>query len=349
MNIITFRTESTKAATLTACRGLGIDTDSAKELSALIPMTRGKVWTLDELINGREDNGFVPVKSFLSKVAEYPMLLETIREIEGMVCGRGSHASGLYIFNEHYTAHNSLMKSPKGIPTTCWDMGDSDMCSALKEDYLTIEALDKMYICMQLMLADGLIEWQGDLKSTYAKYFGPDVINYDDPEMWREAADGEIPDLFQMQTDVGGEAIKRIRPTSLKELSLTNAIMRLSPNEDMNPIDRLIAHKADISLWYKEMRDNGLNDHEISIMEKHLLANHSAAPEQEDVMVLSMDPEISGFTMTQANKLRKAIAKKKQKLIDECMALYYKQGKELGTRKEMLDYVYKYCIKPQLG
>ena len=43
-------------------------------------------------------------------------------------------------------------------------------------------------------------------------------------------------------------------------------------------------------------------------MEKYLLANYSAAPEQEDVMLLVMDKEISGFTMTEANKLRKAIA-----------------------------------------
>ena len=66
-------------------------------------------------------------------------------------------------------------------------------------------------------------------------------------------------------------------------------------------------------------------------------------------MLLVMDNEISGFTMTEANKLRKAIAKKKQKLIEECKALYYKKGQELGTRKELLDYVFKYCIKPQLG
>ena len=92
-----------------------------------------------------------------------------------------------------------------------------------------------------------------------------------------------------MQTQVGGEAIRRIRPTSLKELSLTNAIMRLSPNEDMNPIDRLIEHKANINLWYQEMRDNGLNEHEMSIMEKYLLSNYSAAPEQEDVMHVNLD------------------------------------------------------------
>ena len=349
LNIITFRTESTKAAVLTACRGLGIDSDTAKELSSLVPVTRGRVWSIKELLNGNEDNGYVPIHTFVRKVAEQPMLLETMQEIEGLVCGRGSHASAEIIYNSSYQAHNSLMQSPKGIHTTCWDMGDSEACSALKEDFLTIEALDKMMVCLNFLLRDGLIEWQGSLKATYDKYLHPDVIDYTSPEMWRMMADGEIPDLFQMQTDVGGEAIKRIRPTSLKEMSLTNAVMRLSANDDMSPIDRFIAFKNDITLWYKEMRDAGLNSDEIATLEKYLKVNYGCSIEQEDIMVLVMDEKISGFDMKWANKLRKGLAKKKKALIDEVTAEYYKKGHELGTRRVMLDYVFKYCINPQLG
>lgn len=349
LNIITFRTESTKAAVLTACRGLGIDSDTAKELSSLVPMTRGRVWSVKEMLNGNEDNGYVPIHTFVKKVAEYPMLLETIQEIEGLICGRGSHASAEIIYNVPYYVHNSLMKSPKGIHTTCWDMGDSEACSALKEDYLTIEALDKMMVCLNFLLRDGLIEWQGSLKATYDKYLHPDVIDYTSPEMWRMMADGEIPDLFQMQTDVGGDAIKRIRPTSMKELSLTNAVMRLSANEDMSPIDRFIAFKNDVSLWYKEMDEAGLTHDEVAVLEKYLQANYGCSIEQEDIMTLVMDEKISGFDMKWANKLRKGLAKKKKEIIDEVTAEYYRKGAELGTRKEMLDYVFKYCIKPQLG
>lgn len=349
LNIITFRTETAKAAVQTACRGLDIPAEIGSELSSLIPMTRGKVWTIKDLLNGTEDNGFQPVTAFLNRVKQYPLLFETMQEIEGLVCGRGSHASGFYIFNNPYVEQNSLMRSPKGINTTCWDMADSDACGALKEDYLTIEALDKMYVCIQLLLEDGLIEWQGSLKSTYEKYFHPDVIDYQSSEMWRMAADGEIVDLFQMQTAVGGDAIRRIRPTSIKELSLTNAVMRLMGNEDMNPIDRFISFKNNLSLWYQEMKQAGLNQDEVKVLEKHLLANYGASIEQEDVMVLVMDEKISGFDMKQSNGLRKAIAKKKPKLVEESKKLFFEKGAAIGTRKEMLDYVWKYCIKCQLG
>lgn len=349
LNIITFRTETSKAAVQTACRGLGIPNEVGSELSSLIPMTRGHVWTVKELLNGTEDNGFQPVSAFLSRVKQFPLLFEAMQEIEGLVCGRGSHASGFYIFNGPYVEHNSLMKSPKGLDTTCWDMGDSDSCSALKEDYLTIEALDKIYTCLKLLLNDGLIEWQGSLKATYEKYLHPDVIDYTSPEMWELAADGKIVDLFQMQTAVGGEAIKRIRPRTIKELSLTNAVMRLMGNEDMNPIDRFIDFKNDLSLWYKEMSEAGLNASEVATLEKYLLANYGCSIEQEDVMVLVMDEHISGFDMKQANSLRKAIAKKKPKLIEENKRIFFEQGAKIGTRQEMLNYVWKYCIKCQLG
>ena len=62
-----------------------------------------------------------------------------------------------------------------------------------------------------------------------------------------------------------------------------------------------------------------------------------------------MDENISGFTMTEANKIRKAISKKKANLIKESKELYYKKGLSLGTRKEMLEYVWEKQFSYSLG
>ena len=66
-------------------------------------------------------------------------------------------------------------------------------------------------------------------------------------------------------------------------------------------------------------------------------------------MELSMDEHIAGFDIVAANKLRKSIAKKKKKLMEEIRDKFYSHGQELGTRKIMLDYVWDYAVKPQLG
>jgi len=349
LNTITFRTEATKSAIKTACRGLDIDSDIATELSSLVPITRGKVWTLKECREGTEDNGHQPVKELINRISMYPSLMETIAEIEGLVSGRGIHASSVFIYNTPYIEHNSLMKSPQGLDCTAWDMGDSEACSGLKEDFLTVEGCDKIQICLELLLKDGLIEWQGSLKKTYDKYIHPDVLDYDSPDMWAEASDGKVYNLFQMDTPVGSEAIKKVCPQSLKELSLTNSVMRLMGNDVMVPIDHFVMMKKHPELRRKEMADAGLTEDEMAVIEDILSDNYLCSIEQEDLMRLCMDPRIAGFTMQEANKIRKAVAKKKPKLVAESKELFYKKGAELGARKEFLDYVWKYDVTPQLG
>ena len=107
--------------------------------------------------------------------------------------------------------------------------------------------------------------------------------------------------------------------------------------------------KKDISLWYKEMRDNGLNEDEIKVLEKYLLTNYGCSIEQEDMLELVMDPHISDFTMPEANKLKKGVSKKIKELVSSCKELYLKKGKEIHTSSAMLNYVWKYLIQPQLG
>lgn len=86
--------------------------------------------------------------------------------------------------------------------------------------------------------------------------------------------------------------------------------MRLmADGEDDQPIDVYVNQKNDISLWYDELHKHNLNEEEIKILEKHLLLDYGVSAEQESVMELTMDPKISGFSVKEANGLRKAIAK----------------------------------------
>ncbi len=349
MNIITFKRETLKAAIHSCCRGLGISSDESQEIANMVPVSRGKVWSLNECINGREDNNFQPETELINKLKSYPLLFETVQEIENLVCGRSSHASGFYIFNQNYVEQNSLMKAPRGLPITCWDMEDSDYGGALKIDILTIEALDKIRQCMNLLIEHGYMEWQGTLKSTYDKYLHPTKINYDDAKMWDMIANVEIMDLFQFEKSSGSDAARKIKPTSLKQMATANSVMRLMADFGEQPIDKFVKFKNDISLWYQEMKREGLNQEEISVLEKYLLPNFGCSVEQEDLMLLSIDKNIANFTTVKANELRKGIAKKKKDIIDKTREMFYEDGIANGTRKEMLHYVWEYCIKPQAG
>ena len=138
LNIITFKTETSKSSVLTACRGIGIVLEEAQELADLIPIVRGKAYTIKECLYGDEETGKEPVTLFKKKISEYEGLLDVVLKIEGLIGGISSHASGLYLFNNDYIEQNALMLTPKGLPVTCWEMADSDQAGALKVDLLTV-------------------------------------------------------------------------------------------------------------------------------------------------------------------------------------------------------------------
>jgi DNA polymerase-3 subunit alpha len=126
--------------------------------------------------------------------------------------------------------------------------------------------------------------------------------------------------------------------------------MRLMPEQgEESPIDTYIKYKNDISLWYKEMRDYGLNEEEIKILEPHLLPVYGVAETQEVVMKLSMDEKISGFNVAQANMIRKSIAKKKADVLEKARLLFFEKGEQIGTRKKLLEYVWYVQFKKSFG
>ena len=200
--------------------------------------------------------------------------------------------------------------------------------------------------CIDMLLKDEKIVWQGDLKSTYSKYLPPDNLVYDNPDMWEAMADGKVTDLFQFIGEVGQSCIRKTRPENIKQMGAANAVMRLQASgEEESPIDRYVRFRNDIGQWYLEMAENGLTNQEIHILEKYLGQKFGCAVEQEDVMLLLMDPEVAGFSLKQADHARKIIAKKKLKDIAELEKEFF--GSK--SRPEFLHYVWDMCIKPQLG
>ncbi|WP_235850197.1 PHP domain-containing protein, partial [Niallia circulans] len=349
LQIATFGTEGSKSALQTACRGLGIDSDISLYLSGMIPFERGSNWSLSDCLYGNEEKERKPVKELIKEIEKYPNLKETALKIEGLVNKRSSHAGGIFIFNEHYVNSSALMKTPKGAYITQFNMGDAEAMGNIKYDLLTIEALDKIRVTLDLLLENNEIQWQGNLKSTYTKYIHPDVLDYENPEIWSMVGKGEVMDLFQFSTDIGQQSVIKVKPESLLEAAVTNSLMRLMAEGQEQPVDTYVKYKNDIELWYQEMQQAGLTNKEVAIIEKYLKDIYGVADTQEVVMQMVMDENISNFDIKESNYLRKSIAKKKADVLKEVQELFFKKGKEIGTSNNLLDYVWNVQIKRQLG
>ena len=200
INVGTFRQEAPKAAIQTICRALDIPIDEARYLSSLVPTEKMKVYTIHEcmdLMNSRYD-----CKKLIDEMNKYENLLESVLMIEGLVCGSGVHAAGVVVSNESYYDNIPVMRAANGLLVTQYDLKDTEYMGGLKLDFLSISALDRIRKCFDLLLQYNKIEWQGSLRKTYDKYLHPNVLEYNNPEMWNLLYSGEVINAFQFETVV---------------------------------------------------------------------------------------------------------------------------------------------------
>ena len=209
-NVLTLKTEKSKSAIQTACRGLGIDNDIAAYLSSFIQADRGQLRTLKQTFYGDEENGFGASTQFRIEMEEnYPEVWRVAQGIEGLINGCGIHAGGVIFVDEPFTESTALMRAPKGEIITQFDLHDAEDTGLIKYDILSIEALDKIHNCIDLICKYGYETEEPTLKETYEKIIGIYNLERDNPEMWKMCWEHKVMSLFQMEKQSGISGIAR--------------------------------------------------------------------------------------------------------------------------------------------
>lgn len=352
VRVCTFGTETAKSAIQTACRGCKVNSDVGLYLSSLIPVERGKVWSISDCYYGNISKNRTAVAEFKNIVDEYADkdLLNVAIGVEGIINKRSSHASGVLIVNHDFTDNNAIMRTPSGEIVSQFDLHKSEDMGGLKYDFLYTKTSAMIQKTLEMLVEHKKIEWQGSLRKTYDKYLHPDILDKTSEELWNKLNNGELLSAFQFDSQVGEQAIKAIKPRNLLEATNANNLMRLMVEDGQEqPLEMYVRYKNNPNEWYEDMKNFGLNDKEIDTMKKHLLNDGGVCSTQERMMLMSMDEGISGFDVPQSNKLRKGVAKKLGDIYEEAHKLFYEKGRELGTRKALLDYVWDVQIALQKG
>ena len=349
INVSTFGTEKAKSALRTASRGLNVNEDVVSYAISLIPNERGFDWTLQQCMHG--DEAHEPIKAFQKIMRDNPRLWQVASRLEGLITHMGVHAAGVIPVNEEFTNHNSLMRTSRSVVVSAYNLDDTEYLGGLKYDFLTINGLDKIRTTMNLLLEDGHMEWKGTLRQTYNHYLLPKNLEYDNQEMWEMAHKGQIVDLFQFDTPVGGQAVRSIKPQNVAELAIANSLMRLMKQDDADemPVETFIRNKNDLRNWEYELNKWSLSIEEREVLEKYLKPLSGVADSQESVMMLTMDPQVANFDVVEANVLRKAIAKKKADVLEKAKGMFFEKGLSIGTSEKMLKYVWEVQIGRQIG
>lgn len=350
-NVLTFGTEKTKSAILTAARGLNIPVDTAQYIASLVPSDRGTIRTLDQCYYGDEDNGFKPVKDFVKAMKQNPDLWRVAKRIEGLVCRVGCHAGGIIFVDEPFTNSGALMKTPDGTVVTAFDLHDCEKLSEIKIDLLSVVAMDKIQTCLELLVKYGYVKEYPTLRETYEHAIGIYNLERQSKDMWKMIWEHKVQALFQWEKQSGIQAIELAHPTTVDEMAFLNALIRLQAQEKgaEQPLNKFQRFKDDEKAWDQEMKDYGLTAKERALLHEHLDISNGLCVAQEQFMTLVQLPQCGGYTLNWADKLRKQIAKKNPKGFDELEKEFFQNAADQQLHKEFCEYVWNVLIKMSKG
>lgn len=351
-NVLTLKTEKAKSAIQTACRGLGIDNDIAAYLSSFIQADRGQQRSLAQTFYGDEENGMSASKQFRIEMEEnYPEVWRVAQGIEGLINGCGIHAGGVIFVDEPFTKTTALMRAPKGEIITQFDLHDAEDTGLIKYDILSVEALDKIHNCIDLICEYGYETEEPTLKETYEKIVGIYNLERDSQEMWQMCWDHKVQSLFQMEKQSGISGIAAMKPTSVDDLAILNSAIRLMATEKGGemPVNKLARFKAHPSDWDYELKKYGLGAEAKKILEPVLNISYGLCIAQEQFMQLVQLPELGGFNLTWADKLRKSIAKKNPAEYEKLTKEYFEEIEKRGCDRALCTYVWNVLIAMSKG
>ena len=318
----------------------------------MIASDRGMLRTLDQTFYGDEENGFAPNKQFVYEMTEnYPEVWQIAKKIEGLVCRLGEHAGGVIFVDEDFENSTALMRAPNGDIMTQFDLHDCEDCSLIKYDLLSVEAMDKIHICLDLLCEQNYIEKKETLKDTYESVIGIYNLVREAPQMWQMVWNHEIHSLFQMEKQSGIQGIALTHPQSVDDLAVLNSVIRLMAQEKgaEQPLNKFARFKNDIQLWYDEMDEYGLTKEEQKLLEPVVKLSYGISESQEKFMQLVQMPECGGFDLTWADKLRKSIAKKNPAAYEELQKEYFETVEKKGLSKNLCNYVWNVLVATSRG
>ncbi|MCF7808191.1 MAG: DNA polymerase III subunit alpha [Candidatus Marinimicrobia bacterium] len=229
--------------------------------------------------------------------------------LEGMNRNAGKHAAGLVIAPGKLTDYIPLYKSPKdGTVTSQYDMKAIEDVGLIKFDFLGLRTLTVIQEAIDL-----IHEFRGETIDI-------NTIPMDDKAVYKLFADGLTIGLFQFESTGMREYLKKLKPTALGDLIAMNALYRPGPMGNINDfIDRKHG-KQKVTYLHP-------------LMEDILKETYGIIVYQEQVMQLGS--VISGFSLSKADLMRRAMGKKIKALMDEMKGEFISGAKKNNINEKL--------------
>src|SRR5687767_7003042 len=282
--IITFGTMGTKAALRDVARVNDIPLPEVDRVAKLVPFVSGRQTTMQDAMAVPE------FKEIYSSQPHLRELIDTAAKMEGTVRNAGTHAAGVVISDkpivEYLPLHRPTSNSEETpIKTvTQFEMGILEKQGMLKVDFLGLITLSVM------AKACDMIEKRHGIK------FDLDNIPLDDPRSFELMGSGHTAGIFQVEGTGMTRYLVQMKPKTLDNIIAMVALYRPGP-------------MAFIPDYIARMHGEAEVEYRHPLLEPILQETYGITVYQEQIMYTAMN--LGGYTASEADDLRKAVAKKK--------------------------------------
>ncbi len=276
--IITFGTMKARAAVRDVGRVLDIPYADVDRVAKQIPPTLDM--TLERALAENP-----ALKDLQEKDPRIRELLEVAQRLEGMTRHASVHAAGVVIAPRPLTEFVPLHKGQRDEITTQWGMKEIERIGLLKMDFLGLSTLTLLHDAVQ------------EIERTTGTRINLAEIPIDDEKTFDLFCDGHANGIFQFESSGMKETLRKAKPRMLEDLIALNALYRPGPLRG-GVVDDFIARKhGKVEIRY-----------ELPQLEPILKETYGVIAYQEQVMRIAND--LAGFTLGEADVLRKAMGKK---------------------------------------
>ena len=301
--IITFGTMKAKAVVRDVGRALDMpyaDVDRiAKQIPPALDMTLDKALAENPVL-----------KDMVARDAKVKEVIDIGKRLEGMSRHASVHAAGVVIAPGPITDYAPLYKGARDEITTQWNMKEVERIGLLKMDFLGLSTLTLIRDCLE------------EIQRTEGVTLDIDNVPLDDPKTYKLFGEGAAFGIFQFESSGMRELLRKAKPERLDDLIALNALYRPGPLKS-GMVDDWVARKQGRT----EVK------YELAALEPILSDTYGVIAYQEQVMRIAQ--ALAGFTLGQADVLRKAMGKKDPKVMAKQREAFMEgaRGKGLNEKK----------------
>ena len=296
--IVTFGKLQAKAAIRDVSRVFSLPYSEADMLSKLVPEELGI--TLDKALEVEPK-----FKELMDSDPKIKQIIEISQKVEGLNRHASIHAAGVIITSEPLVDYCPLLLGAKGEQVIQFDKNFSELIGLVKFDFLGLKTLT-------------VIEYASEfIRKNHLATFDIEEIDLEDEKVYKFIGNGETVGVFQLESSGMIDLCKRIKPDSLDDITAINALYRPGPMES-----GMVDDFVDIKNGKKEPT------FPFPDLEPVLKDTLGVIVYQEQVMNIARI--VAGYSLGQADMLRRAMGKKKVSEMERHKEIFRKGATEKG-------------------